>query len=276
MSIRARILALVGCFALTALIVAGLGLMTIGDYNRMMKTYDQAYDSAWRGERLNHLVSNVVMESRGIYAARNPAEMTGFIHNLNGDLDDMQAFLADWNRQVPERNRERLKPIAAEAATFIAVRRQLAQLAAAGKADEAERLGVGTRADRIAFQADLDGLVQSMLGDLGTAKAEAADFNRERAGNFLLAAAIGIAVMIGLSLWIVSRFITRPLRAVVAAIIRTSKGEYDAPFDSGDGKDEVAGVWQALRVLKAHAMEAERLTAAEQLRERELRQIMFD
>eukprot|EP01042_Synura_sphagnicola_P012744 gene12744-16195_t len=251
MSLRARILALVGCFALMALVVTGLGLATIGGYNRTLAEYDHASENAWRGERLNHLISNVVMESRGIYIGRNQTEVSGFSKNLDGDLDEMTALLKTWQGDLTPAESDRLKPIEANAAKFIAVRHEVARLARAGGTKGAEALGVNSRDERIAFQAEVETLVQATRSELEATKARTKAYSDRRAGDFLMTALIGIVTMIGVSLWIVSHFITTPLRALTTAIIKTSKGEYDEPIttDANDA-DEVSSVWRALAVLR--------------------------
>jgi len=259
-SIRARILILVGCFALMAFTVTGLGLLTIGDYNRMMRDYDHAYDRTWRGERFNHLISNVVMETRGIYIADDETQRTGFIKNMRDDLSEMESFIHQWQADARPAERPQVDALAAEATTFIALRRRVADLATQGDLTGAETMSTGT--------------------DLAAAKTRADLFNRQRAGDFLLTALLGIAVIMGLSLWIVSHFITNPLRNLASAIIKTSKGEYDQVIEETEGEDEVSSVWRALAVLKDRAMEAERLATAkaveEQEKERKLREILLD
>ena len=283
MSIRARILALVGCFAVMAMLITALGLVTIADYNRMMKSYDTAYGNAWRGERLNHMISNVVMETRGLYIARSPQELTGFVTGLNHGLDDMQTVLSEWRSVAAPADQARLQPIAQDAARFIAVRRQVAQLAATGHVTDAYNLSTGNRPERIAFQAEVEQLVQATRSELTVARSQAGDYSNRRASDFFVTALVGIVVMMGLTVWLVSHFITRPLRALATAIIRTSRGEYDAALSSHevkDGKDEVAEVWRALVVLKERSQEAERLAAlkreAEHQEERKLREILLD
>nr|WP_155847508.1 MCP four helix bundle domain-containing protein [Asticcacaulis benevestitus] len=281
MSIRTRVLILVGCFALMAFVVTGLGLLTIGDYNRMMKQYDHAYDHAWRGERFNHLISNSVMETRGIYIARNPQELTGFVTSLNRNLDEMQTLLAQWKADATPAEKPRLEAISGQMAGFISLRRQVAHLATKGDVEGARGLSDGNRADRIAFQAQVDTLVQGTQKDLIVAQKEADTYSKKRAGDFLLTALLGIAAIMALSLWIVAHFITDPLKKLAAAIIKTSKGEYDdMPVAESEGEDEVSSVWRALAVLKERAIEAEQLAAAkaqaEHEKELKLREILLD
>ena len=281
MSIRARIMALVACFALMALVVTGLGLATIADYNRMMKDYGRAYEDAWRGERLNHLVSNVVMESRGVYIARNREEMDTFVTGLATNLDEIDDLIKTWNADSSPQELRGLQPILNDTQTFLTVRRDLIRLATDGDQKGAETRGVASRDDRIAFQNEIERQVDDLRAKLASAKAKADSYNRRRAGEFLATALVGIALMLGLSLWIVAHFITRPLHDVASAIIKTSKGDYDTPIDDSlDAQDEVSHVWQALAVLKARAQEAERLAAAkaeaEHREEMKLREILLD
>jgi len=279
-SIRARILILVGCFALMAFTVTGLGLLTISDYNRMMKDYDHAYDRTWRGERFNHLISDVVMETRGLYIAVDTNQRDGFVKNLRADLDEMESFTRNWQADASPAEKPQINTLAAQATSFIALRRRVADLAASGDVTAAQILSTSNRADRIAFQSQVETLVQKTRKDLVTAKAQAEHFNKRRAGDFLLTALVGIAIIMALSLWIVSHFITNPLRNLASAIIRTSKGEYDQIIEETEGQDEVSSVWRALAVLKERAQEAERLAAAkaaeEQEKEMKLREILLD
>ncbi len=279
-SIRARILILVGCFALMAFTVTGLGLLTISDYNRMMKDYDHAYDSTWRGERFNHLISNVVMETRGLYIAVDADQRGIFVKNLRDDLDEMETFTRNWQADATPAEKPQIDTLAAQAAGFIALRRKVADLAANGDVVAAQVLSTSNRTDRIAFQVRVETLVQKTRQDLATAKAQADHFNKRRASDFLLTALVGIAVIMALSLWIVSHFITNPLRNLASAIIKTSRGEYDQVIEETQGEDEVSSVWRALAVLKERAIEAERLAAAKAAEDHEkelkLREILLD
>ncbi len=276
MSIRARILALVGGFAAMALIVTALGLQTIADYNRTLHAYDRAYENAWRAERLNHIVSNVVLETRGLYIAQDDAELQSFIKSLDLNLDSLDRALAEWKARLTPAESGRLAAIDRQARDFIALRRQVSALAAKGKLDDARVLSTANRSDRKAFQNDLDALVLKTVAELNATKAQTERMDKDRTLAFLVSCVGGIVVMLGVALWLVARFVTRPLRELAAAIVSTSKGDYSKPLPSGDGKTEIDEVWQALGVLKSHAIEAEALRQAEHERELKLREIMLD
>ncbi len=276
MSIRARILVLVGCFSIMALVVTGLGLQTIADDHRTLQAYDHAYDNALRAERLNHIVSNVVMETRGLYIARSDEELQGFVSGLRRNLDALDLALKQWQSSLNPSESDRLAAIQQDARTFIALRRQVADFAVAGRLEDAHALSTQNRADRIAFQNKVDAIVSKTESDLDTARAETEKRNRNRATVFLVACTGSILVLLVAALWLVTQFVTRPLRQLAAAIVRTSKGDYAVPLPAGDGKTEIDEVWQALSVLKSQAIEAEQLRQAEHERELKLREIMLD
>jgi len=280
MSIRTRILTLIGSFAVMALAVTVLGLVTLADYNRMIERFDRAYLNAWRGEHLNRLVSQVVMESRGLYIPHDPTESTVFAGNLNRNLDEMEQLLAEWRTSVTGDEAVQLEALSTEAIAFVALRRDVARIGGAGDPAGAERIGVGNRQTRIAFQQKVEAMVQATHSELTTARADADRFTERRVAEFLAASLAGIGIMLGLSMWVVSHFITRPLRAIAYAIIKTSKGDYAIPFGETEGKDEVSTVWRALAALKERAIEHERLTQAEREAERQdelkLREILLD
>ena len=284
MSIRARLLALMGGFAAMALIITALGLSTINDYNRMMRDYDHAYQNAWRGERLNRLMSNVVMETRGLYIARDDAELKRFVASLHSNLDNIETLLAEWKTDLTSEDAGRLAAIENETKTFISIRRGMAESAAHGDVAAALNMSNTTRSSRIAFQQKIDDVVQQTIRELAVAKAEASRYNEKRASDFLVTCLIGITLMLGMSLWIVAHFITVPLRNLASAIIKTSRGDYSISLASqgqtSSAKDEVANVWQALAVLKERAVEAERLANAQREAERQaelkLRELVLD
>ncbi|ESQ86870.1 hypothetical protein ABAC460_21880 [Asticcacaulis sp. AC460] len=280
MSIRVRILALVGSFAVMALAVTVLGLATLSDYNRMMGRFDRAYLNAWRGEHLNRLVSQVVMEARGLYVANDATESAVFAGNLNRNLDEMEVLLAEWRKDSVGAETAQVADLSREAAAFITLRRELARVGGAGDHASAERLGVANRPTRIAFQAKVEAVVKSTHTELTAARTEADSFTQRRAVEFFVASLAFIIVMLGLALWVVSHFVTRPLRAIASAIISTSKGDYAIPLKETEGNDEVSSVWQALAVLKERAIEHERATQAQREAERrdelKLREILLD
>ncbi len=279
MSIRTRLMGLMAGFAAMALAIAALGLMTLADYQTMMGDNNRAWENTWRGERLNHLVSNVVMESRGMFSADTPADVPMFAAKVTSNLDAIEALLRDWKATGPVEGRL-VAEITPDMTRFIALRRQTAALAIAGHVNEAHALGLSNRADRVAFQAHLDALVAHIRSDQDAAQTRADQYSRSRALEFAMAAGAGILLMSAIAVWALARFVTRPLKAIARAIIDTAESDYSLPLPEPRGQDEISTVWRALNVLKDRAIEAERLAAAqreaEHQKEIELRQLILD
>lgn len=279
MSIRTRLLALMAGFAATALVIAALGLVTLSDYQSMMADSNRAWENSWRGERLNHLVSNVVMESRGIYASTDATEVSMFAGNLNHNLDAIETLLRDWKASGPTGVRL-VADIAPDMVSFISLRRHMAQLAIAGHVADAHALGLSDRADRSAFQDHLDNVVAGIRSERDAVQQRADRYGRQRALEFAVTAGAGILVMSVLALWALAHFVSRPLKAIARAIIDTAESDYSVPLPAPRGEDEISTVWRALNVLKDRAIEAERLAVlqreAEHQKEIELRHLILD
>lgn len=281
MSIRLRLMALIASFAVMSLLITGLALMSLDRYKTMMGAYGAAYEHAYDIERINHMVSNVVMESRGIYLSEDAAEAKVFAGNLSRGLDEVERVLQSWQQSTDVEERARHTEIEPTARTFIAVRRQVAALANEGAIDKASALGTSSREDRIQLQKSLDKLVIEAREDLANTQAEATAFSAQRSQTFLLMALFSIAGILCLSALAILHFITRPLRHVVGTIISLSEGKLDTPVpEDNDDKGEVAELWRAIARLKAHAIEAEKIVAAQREAERlqalEARQLILD
>ena len=78
MRIRTKIFALVGALGLVGGVIAGVGIETVRTYHAALGEVDGAATRALYGERLNRLVTAVVMESRGIYAAPDSPAATSW------------------------------------------------------------------------------------------------------------------------------------------------------------------------------------------------------
>jgi methyl-accepting chemotaxis protein len=66
MKIRTKIFALVAALSFVAVMTAAVGISTLQTYNQAVDDVRLAATRALYGERLNRLVTHVVMEARGI------------------------------------------------------------------------------------------------------------------------------------------------------------------------------------------------------------------
>ena len=265
MTIRARILALVAAFAVMASAITALGLFTISDYNSMIGRYHRAYENAYRGEHLNRLVTAAVMESRGVYMAPDTTKAKAFADGIDKQLDDMQALLKDWRGDLKPGELPQFAAVDDKAREFISFRRETARLGREVSPQAASDQGNNdaNRKIRKEFQTNIDAMVAVVRTNLTTTEAEVDQFSRTRAVMFLAAAGIGVLALLGGSLWVAIRQVSRPLQKVSDMVMRLSEGDLNAPIPESRGRDEINRLWTAIGVLRDGAQEAERLKAAQ-------------
>lgn len=263
MTIKSRILALVACFALMASAITGLGLVTINDYNRVLKQTDQAHEDAYRGEHLNRLVTATVMESRGVYMSKDVAEAGKYADGVDKNLDAIAQLLTEWKSELKPGALPEFDAVETQANEFMTLRRELARLGREQGPEAASQLGNNdaNRANRKAFQASIDAMVEHIRSNLDANQTAMARYKTQRVWQFLLIAATGILALVAASLWTAVRSISRPLQHVTSSVMRISDGAYDTDIPAARGKDEVSSLWRSIRTLRDRAAEGETLKA---------------
>ena len=263
MTIKFRILALVACFAAMATAITALGLVTIGDYNGMLRSSAQAYDNAYNGEHLNRLVTAAVMESRGVYMSKDTTEASKYADNVDKDLGDIGTLLTDWKATLKPGQLPEFDAVEAKAQEFITFRRELARLGreVSPEAANAQGNNDANRSNRKAFQASIDAMVAHIRTNLTASQTAMEAYKHTRSIQFLLMAGAGILILVLASLWVAVRSISRPLQHVSSSVMRISEGAYDTQIPEANGRDEVSSLWRSIRTLRDRALEGETLKA---------------
>jgi methyl-accepting chemotaxis protein len=270
MSIKTRILSLVAAFALMASAITVLGLVTISDYNKMITANGQAHENAYRGEKLNRLITAVVMDSRGVYMAKDVGEAGKFAEGMTKQLDGIESLLKVWNADLKPGELPRWEAVTAKANEFITFRREMARLATEVSPEAATVMGNNdaNRENRKALQKEVDGMVVLILKNLETSEAGLTKFSASRSALFLGLAVTGIVILLAASLWVAITTVSRPLQQVTQTVGRISEGAYDTVIPDNRGRDEISTLWRAIGVLRDRAHEAVKLQAAQEETER--------
>ncbi len=139
---------------------------------------------------------------------------------------------------------------------------------------------VGNTPQHIVFrermQADIDAMVTQITADQSASQAALTRFERVRAVQFVGIAGVGIVLLLTASLWIAVRAIAEPLGEVRRSMVKISEGRYETPIPEGHKDGEIAELWGALDILKAHAIEAERLSREQLEAEHRTRELVLD
>jgi signal transduction histidine kinase len=213
LSLRARILTLVAGFVVMALAIMVFGLASLSDYSRMMTDYGKAYENAYMGERLNHLITGALMESRGLYLSKSADEDQRSIRNIEGDLVETEGVIAQWQAEKTAAPDMQLDRLAVRVHDFVKLRYQVLSVTRQSKL-AGRTLGLSYRPEREALQADITRVVDQTRATLKTTRAKADTFRLERMLTFVVATLVWIGVTVGLTLWVISHFITREITRI--------------------------------------------------------------
>lgn len=128
---------------------------------------------------------------------------------------------------------------------------------------DASKAFTGAREDSRSQSAAAISAIKTVVND----RAAAASRNRA-SSTFTMSGTLGAALLFALIIGIVlSRLITRPITSLTAAMRRLATGDTDMALDLAGRKDEIGGMFGAVRVFRDNAIERRRLaeqTEAEQ------------
>jgi methyl-accepting chemotaxis protein len=264
MRIRTKILALVGALCLIAVTIAGVGIHTLMSFDRAVDETQQAATRALYSERLNRLVTGVVMEARGVYAAKDTKDAQQYANGILKTLASIDDLLKDWTPLVSEDEKPLFERVVKDAASFKAFRTETARLGTevSVQAAYAQGFNDANRANRKAFQEGIDALTQHSNATVQAVNTSADVMYETRfwllvslTGGGLLA-----SILIGV---IIGHFqISRPLQAVTAAIQKLASGDYRVQA-ARISRDEVGEIWTAMSVCGTAMAEAEQLRHAQ-------------
>ena len=260
MRIRTKVLSYVAGCGLLTLTVTGIGIATIHTFNDAITEVKLSSTRSLNGANLNRLVTDVVVESRGIYASANVAEAKPFADGIGQRLDAMNALLKSWEPIVEPADRALFEKVLAEAAAFTKLRREIARAGAEISPKAAADLGFNelNRSNRKAFQGRVDELVAH-----GRDAMERIDRSTDVLFQQRLTLLIALALGGTLGCLLIGGYVghvqvARPLGAVSGAIKRLAQGHSDLPKVKV-GRDEIGEIWASMQVFAATMGEADAL-----------------
>src|SRR5690554_5368758 len=128
MNIRAKVFAIVGLMGLASVLIGGMAVYAVHEYNSRMDRLENLADRAYLGEKLNRYVTAVVMESRGIYASPTTQAAAPFADGIMSYLDAIDALLEDWGPLVDAGGLADFHAVVVRSAEFRTFRTETARL----------------------------------------------------------------------------------------------------------------------------------------------------
>jgi len=265
LKIRGKINLLVSVMAGAALLIGATALYAVNQYDRQLQAYELAASRAYMGERLNRYVTAVVMESRGIYASNSAKDAKSFADGLMSDLDEIDKVLAAWSPSVPEALKAEFAKLQDRAREFRTFRTETARLGVTDGPDAANKQGNNdaNRANRKAFQAEIDAVVQADKAALATVDADITAFRETILWVVLGIMVVGIGAGAGLGIYIGTVHLSRPIRKVTATIKQVAEGNFDIEVPFAGRADEIGEMAAAVDIFKQNGNAVRRMNAEE-------------
>ncbi|MCY1664861.1 methyl-accepting chemotaxis protein [Rhizobium sp. SL86] len=267
MRIRGKITVLVGVLSFVALVVGGLSLYAISEYTHRLQILNAAAERAYKGESLNRLVTAVVMDSRGIYAAKDAADTQKFGQGLMKSLDDMDALMASWRPLVEPEQRGAFDAMLARAKDFRAFRTETARLGKEEGPQAANKQGNNeeNRNNRKAFQAEIDAVVAADLEKLKTVKAGIEELGQTLFWLIAIITLAGVAAGAIVGTAVARRSLSNPIIDLTNAMKRLAAGDYTTDIPARGRPDEIGDMAAAVEVFKRNGEEVNRMNAQESI-----------
>ncbi len=265
MKIRGKINLIVGVMSLLAIAVTGMSLLVVSQYNSRFHQYQNASERAFNGEHLNRLVTGVVMEARGIYAAPTIEKAKPFAEGILKNLEKIDALFAEWRPLVPADKLGSFDALVKRAEEFKTFRVETARLGQEVSPQAANEQGNtdANRANRKAFQGEIDAVVEANLATLETVKADIASFERSVIVIILGIAGLGLAVGIGTAFYIGTNHLSRPILDLTGKMKLLAGGDLSANVPFADRKDEIGEMAAAVQIFKQNGLAVRDLNAQE-------------
>jgi len=250
--IQAKIYGIVALLAALTLLATGIGYTGMQSYHDQVAAMARASERALLGERIDGLVTAVVMDSRGIYMAANKAEAEKFNPGLLNNLTRLGELTQQWLALAPADRREQFGTAADKVSEFIRFRSELVRLARENTVQEARLFGDNdaNRANRSQLNKVLTGLVQESSARIKQINQDLEEFYRNRLSLLVGLCLIGLVAGITLAILAIRRGIVSPLAEMVTAISTVADGNLEIEVPGLSRRDEIGALATALAYFK--------------------------
>ena len=264
MKLRTKILLIV---AVMGLVIVGIGGMTVyitNVYSRQVDELEAASSRAFNGEHLNRLVTAVVMDARGIYASDTVEQAKPFGEGILASLDKIDAHLAAWRPLVKPEDMAAFEKVVSRTAEFRAFRSETVRL---GNIDPAlgneQGNNEANRANRKAYQAEIDEVVKKDQADFDALKADLQRFQSIVLPIVMGVSLLGLIAGVAMALFIATRHVVRPLSAMTGAMERLAHGDLEVEVPGLGKTDEIGQMAAAVEVFRENAIQVAQLSELE-------------
>ena len=263
--IGGRIYAIVGLLSVVAMGLGVLGVAALDEYQEKSMAMERAASRALLGQQTNALVYAVVMDSRGIYMAKDVAEARKFGEPLLKNLEAIRLTVEEWKALVGPAGVARFAPLEEAVQGFIAFRSDMVRRGYESGPATANEIGnnEANRANRKALNARLVELIEANDAEVAEVQAGLDGFYASQRPLMIATAVVGVLTALALAAFIVVATLTRPIAAITGAMRRLAGGDTAADIPGAEREDEIGEMARAVLVFKQNMLRNAEMEAAE-------------
>ncbi len=252
LGIQAKIFGVVALLASVTLLAAGIGFTSMQSYHGQVAAMVRASERALLGERIDKLVTAVVMDSRGIYMAADKNEAEKFSPGLLKNLASLEQLTTEWLALAPADRREQFGKASDKVSEFIRFRTELVRLARDATVAEARAFGDNdaNRSNRSELNKTLTGLVQESSARIKQINQDLEEFYWNRVSLLLGLCLVGLLAGIVTAVLVIRRSIVAPLTRMVTAVSNVADGNLEIEVPGLSRTDEIGALARALAHFK--------------------------
>ncbi len=264
MSIATRLALGLIILGMVAIGAAGATFIAMDQQASRVQALTRAENGPQIIERLRAGIYATVMESRGLYIARDKAQANGFAANLRGHLAQVTSDWRKLQEVLPADGKAKITALDSAMTSFVMLRTELARIGVEEGAQAADKLGnnEANRSARIAFSQALDQLATVTDSAVDGLESETIAVGR-RLGVILAVVTITAVVLtLGPIMLMLRRSVSLPLRNLATALGQMADGQLDHISLPHLSKDEVGSITAAARVFLEKLLQNRELEAA--------------
>ncbi len=263
MKIIGKIYAIVAVLGLSTLAVSGFALYALDARARLADQLDRYEQRAFLAERINGLISTVVMESRGIYVTDTIEKAKPFAAKMLNALDRLNTTVGEAKAIAGGSDELGFDGLVADLDKFQTYRRETVRLAVEDgpKAAAVQGYNDANRANREALQKSVALHIDKLRSHLTPLRQEAIATDRWARLMMIGTTVVGLLIGIASALFIGVYMLSRPIRRVSQTLTAVAAGNLDVEVERKPGADEVGDLWRSAAELLATVRATEGLRA---------------
>ena len=262
-NIATRLFGILALLGLTTCIAGGAIIHVLQVYSDTVTSMQRASERAIIGEQVNGLINAVVMDSRGVYMARNAADVEKFGKPLLKNLTNIEDLMARWATLVDPGSRADFDDCMRQVRDFVSLRTAVVEAGRTQGGPAADKIGNNdaNRANRQAFNQAVVVLAQKNAKEITTLGDELARFRDVVSTALPVILVGGIIFVATLAGFLVVGGITRPLQRMTRAMRQLAAGDLNVQVTGQDRTHEIGQIAVALEHFRRQAVENQALTA---------------